>query len=561
MNKRLLQIAASFFLVVLLLPSAAMAAPGMGAEHTVRIGLAYDGGSVDALAAANLENSVGSGYAFGYFDTSANFCQVGTTAQSQLSMLKTQNLYLSGKTYTTTPTTSAVGCYHIQLPEEYADFAAAQLAASQQTNGFPAWIDGVYRVRVGAYTDKQAALDGQTQLALTDSTVVGTSSDAVSVVQTGTTQILFQFDGGGLGYHFAVQPNPQDAAGAVTWFKGWKYYGAFEYIRNGSGGNMTVINWVPMEQYVKGVVPYEIGASRPMEAMKAQAVCNRTYAAVQYNKHKHASKGFDLCNTTDCQVYHGAGSSTSYPTTDSNRACEETAGIYAWYDGNYAETYYYSSNGGASETVSNVWSGNGLAYLVGKADPYEALVEKEIPKYRWSYTLTSAELTAILNQRGYTGTVTEFYVSKFTDVGNVYSITFGCDNGKSYTFSKEKARTILGLARSSMRYTVSGSSGSGGGSYYANGGTTLSTLNGLYAIGGDGTVSQIPDGAYAITSSGTGALSASGATSSGVWTVTGSGWGHNVGMSQWGAISMARQGYTYEQILSFYYSGITLGAY
>lgn len=536
-----------------------MAAPGMGADHTVRIGLAYDGGSVDALAAANLENSAGCGYAFGYFDASANFCSVGTTTQSQISMLKAQNLYLSGKAYTATPTASAVGCYHIQLPAEYADFTAAALAASTQPNAFPAWIDGVYRVRVGAYTDKQAALDQQTQLALLDSTVVGTSGNAVSVVQTGCTQILFQFDGGGLGDHFAVQPNPQDPAAAVTWFKGWKYYGAFEYIRNGNDGNMTVINWVPMEQYVKGVVPYEIGASRPVEAMKAQAVCNRTYAAVQYNKHKHASKGFDLCNTTDCQVYHGAGSSASHPTAESNRACEETAGIYAWYNGDYAETYYYSSNGGASETVSNVWSGNGLTYLMGKADPYEGYLENEIPKYHWSYTLTSADLTSILNQRGYAGTVKEFYVSKFTDVGNVYSITFGCDNGKSYTFAKEKARTILGLARSSMRYTVSNGSG-GGGNFYANAGTTLSTLSGLYAIGGDAAVSQIPNGAYAITSSGTEVLSASGSAESGVWTVTGSGWGHNVGMSQWGAISMARQGYTYQQILSFYYSGITLGA-
>ena len=559
MKKKWIAWAATLTLLFGLLSLHAAAVPGLGEEHMLRVGLAFDGGSVSALAAANLENSVDSGYCFGYFDDNAVFHPLGSTTKTQISMLKTQNLYLSGGTYSTSGSgSSVVGCYHIRLPGEYASFEDAQAAAGQFSGGFPAWVDGVFQARVGAYPTKEDAVAAQTSLGLSEGSVVGTSSAAVSVVVTGTTQILFQFDGGGQGLNLAVQPGLENPDSAVTWFKGWKYYGAFEYIRNGSGGNITVVNWIPMEQYVKGVVPYEIGGSRPLEAMKAQAVCNRTYAALQYMTHKHGNKGFDLCNTTDCQVYHGAGSSTSKPTAQSDLACEETANIYAWYNGSYAQTYYYSSNGGATEQASNVWNED-LPYLIGQADPYEAYVADQIPQYRWSYTYTSAELSSILNQKGYAGTVTDFYVSKFTAAGNVYSITFVCSNGKSYTFSKERARTILGMSRSSMHFTVTG--GSGESSVYINSGSKVSGVGGLYAIDGNGGTATLPEGAYVITSEGTSVLTASSSGGNGTWTVSGSGWGHNVGMSQWGAISMGLQGYSYEEILAFYYPGVNLGTY
>ena len=88
----------------------------------------------------------------------------------------------------------------------------------------------------------------------------------------------------------------------------------------------------------------------------------------------------------------------------------------------------------------------------------------------------------------------------------------------------------------------------------------LSSLTGTYAVNGSGSTGALTDGSvYAI--GGDGAVSQvkpSATTSSGstVFTITGSGWGHNVGMSQWGAYAMAQQGYTYRDILSFYYTGI-----
>ncbi len=97
----------------------------------------------------------------------------------------------------------------------------------------------------------------------------------------------------------------------------------------------------------------------------------------------------------------------------------------------------------------------------------------------------------------------------------------------------------------------------------AGAGANVPTLDGLYALGGDGTVSALPTESYIITADGVKPLEpmegvpagGSGETS---YTFTGTGWGHNVGMSQWGAYAMAERGFTYQDILKFYYTDITV---
>ena len=520
-------------------------------EKMVRVGLYFDSTS---LASANLENSVGTGYRFGYYDTNDNFVQLGNTSVTQISMLKTQNQYLtSSSTYSTTSSGSSdtiIGCYHIQFPESYASFDAAKTAASGVSGGFPAWISGTYYVRVGAYATKEDATSAQTALAVPNTTIVGTSCYGISITQTKTATILFQFDSGGNNI-FAVNPGQDNSQKTTTWFKGYKYYGNFLYERI-DGGNLTVVNYLPMDDYVKGILPYEMSASWPIEALKAQAVCARSYT-VSATGSKHAADHFDICNTTCCQVYRGTNSAT----TNSDKAVDDTAGIYARYNGAIAQTYYYSSNGGASEDVGNVWSGS-VPYLKGVKDPYEASIAKSISNYYWTVTYTCDQLTAKLKAKGYgCGNITNLSVSKFTDMGNVYAITFTDDAGKTYSFSKEKARTTLGLA--SMRFNIAASGGSSSSYYVDESGDSLSSLDGAYAIDGSGQVSQITDGtsAYAITSSGTGLLTTQ-SSGGGSFVISGSGNGHNVGLSQWGAYAMAKQGCTYDQILKFYYTGIDL---
>ena len=335
----------------------------------VRVGLFYGG---NALSGANLANDVGSGYRFGYFDGDLTFQLLGYTSETTVSMVKTQNVYYgsnvdwSGSGYYDSKTSDiAVGCYHLQLPQTYATFEEASAAAAQYSDGFPAWIDGTYYVRVGSFLDSTSAQAAQASLGLTGATVAGTSGAGISVVKTGTNTVLFQFDSTS-GLYLAVKPGRDDTVKAETYFRGYSYFGAFEYRRN--GGDITVVNVLSMDDYLQGVIVQEMSPSWPLEALKAQTVCARSYAYGKLQAGKHQSQGFDLCNTTDCQAYVGIATASD----NSRRAVEETSGVYLWYNGRVADqTVYSSHNGGASESAVNVW-GRDYPYLIGKIDPYEA---------------------------------------------------------------------------------------------------------------------------------------------------------------------------------------------
>ena len=373
---------------------------------------------------------------------------------------------------------------------------------------------------------------------------VTASGSSAAVTDTDTGKVLYTFDGSG-GRYLGIQPDGGEEK-AQTLFQDCRWYGGFEF-RPGAGGRLDVINVVDIDGYVKGVLPYEMSADWPLEALKAQAVCARTYALWQ-TRHD----GFDVCNTTDCQVYRGTNAASGL----SDRAVEETAGIAAMYGGKYAETYYCSANGGASESSENVWS-NPQPYLVGKEDPYEALTR--IPDYEYTIQYTWTELSALLREKGYAvGTVTSAYVSRTTPAGNVAEITIRGSSGKTVTLNKQDCRWTLGTK--SMRFTITG--GGGAGSWSVNdGASSLSTLSGVYAVTGAGVTTALPgEEVYAVTSSGTRELGQpAGASGSGTGiTITGTGWGHGVGMSQYGAKAMAEQGHTYEDILHFYFTGITL---
>ena len=192
------------------------------------------------------------------------------------------------------------------------------------------------------------------------------SDRCVTVVATGTVHILFQFDCGekrSLG----VMPMAEEGEKPTTWFKGYRYYGGFQYQRI-DGKDLNVVNFLSMDDYIKGVIPYEMNAAWPLEALKAQATAARTYTAAHLNH--HSSSGFDLCCEVDCQTYRGVNASDEV----SDRAVDETSGVYMTYEGEYVNAFYFSSDGGATEDCENVF-GAKLPYLKGKADPYEAYVD------------------------------------------------------------------------------------------------------------------------------------------------------------------------------------------
>ncbi len=514
----------------------------------VSVGLYY--GS-SALPTANLENHQNQGYSFGFYDANDYFVTIGSTTHTQISVLKTQNIYLKDRLYYDSDPgneDAIIGCYHLQLSESYNSFTDAQSVAKQIPDAFPAWIDGDYFVRIGAYEDRTAAENAQSQLDQ-ETAIVGTSSKGLIITKTKTAEILLQFDGNG-NKMLAISPGLDKNPKPITWFKGYRYYGTFLYDR-GSTGNITVCNYLPIDDYLKGVLPYEMSPSWPLEALKAQAICARTYTVASCTS-KHKSEPFDLCNSTCCQVYRGL----NLASEQTNRAVDETSGVYAWYHDKLIETYYYSCNGGASESVNNVWSSTAnMPYLASVVDPYEATVANKISGYYWTKNFTKSDLTNRLRNRGYDcGTIVDLRVLEYTEAGNVFSIAFEDDKGNTYPFTRERARTVLNL--DSMRFHID--NGSDNQYYIDNGNDTISDISETYIIGEDGEVVSITQGdVYTITASETERLTKNAGTK-GIFTVTGSGKGHHVGMSQWGAYAMDQQGFTYDEILKFYFTGIDL---
>jgi stage II sporulation protein D len=294
-----------------------------------------------------------------------------------------------------------------------------------------------------------------------------------------------------------------------------------------------------------------MSASWPIEALKAQAVCARTYVLAS---HKHT--GFDVCATDCCQVYQGLGRAND----NSDAAVDQTAGQYMTYNGELCIAYYSSCDGGATENSENVWN-EAVPYLRGVVDPYEANIADTVSGYRWTVTYTPSEITTRLRNKGYSvGTIVSMTVSQYTDMGNVYKVTLVDSNGVKWNFTKgDSIRSALGV--SSIRFTINGDTPD---TYYINGssGTITGSLETSYAVGSSGVAGIIGHSdIYAITGTGDAVEPDDQAHStSDNFVLSGTGKGHNVGMSQWGAYSMAKYyNMTYDQILHFYYTGVTIG--
>jgi stage II sporulation protein D len=164
------------------------------------------------------------------------------------------------------------------------------------------------------------------------------------------------------------------------------YRGALETAPTDSdAGSLNVVNAVPVDQYVKGVVPNESPTSWPQAALRAQAVAARSYAlSVQVS-----GNGFDLYDDTSSQVYEGLGSETEA----SNEAADATRGQVVMYGGKIAETFFSACSGGHTESVQNVFFGPPVPYLVGVPDPYDGAC----PLHSWKLEFSGPEISSKLS--------------------------------------------------------------------------------------------------------------------------------------------------------------------
>ena len=234
----------------------------------VRVGLAFGSTALDAV---HLQIQTGSGFAFGYYDSDRVFRSVGSTAESAVTVVADTNVTVGDSTF---------GAYHVQLDDTYPSFDAAQ-AAANSCGGYPVYYNGSYRVRIGSYQSADGAPASQ-------GTVVSGGARSVLVVKAGTDQILFGFD---CGSTYSLSLAPQSGSGAAitqvaeckdrSGTRSCTYYGDFQFTRLNTQEpqKLTLVNFVGLEPYVKGVTPYEMSSSWPHEALKAQAVCVRSYIA------------------------------------------------------------------------------------------------------------------------------------------------------------------------------------------------------------------------------------------------------------------------------------------
>lgn len=343
------------------------------------------------------------------------------------------------------------------------------------------------------------------------------------------------------------------------------YRGEIE-ARRFSTSDMTVINELPIQEYLYGVVPKEIGGNSPIEALKAQAIIARTYAMKNYNKRK--MWGFNLTNTTDDQAYGGY----NWEKTNSNGAVDETEGLYATYNGELIGGYYFSTSGGYTESSANVWGGE-VDYLEAVPDPYEP---QNLSKTTWSVTYSAEEIEEILNKKGVNiGKVLDVVVNDFSDVGRVLELEIvGTED--SYIATKAQARTLLNL--NSQWFTVNDDEPEipdydyydiidKRDEYKDNEEDEEQEKNDiddeeikpllakiLNAIEEKTFLTFNNDEVKIDTKYTANKNKKSVAT----FEIKGRGFGHSVGMSQNGAIGMANNNFTYEEIIKWYYRGVEI---
>lgn len=325
-----------------------------------------------------------------------------------------------------------------------------------------------------------------------------------SVIPTGHAAL-----GGGDAVALRVAPLDPSVPLEVN---GKAYRGALEFHAEGAG--FICVNVLPLEEYLRGVVPLEMGRHNEtrLEALKAQAVAARTYAVRRALA--RTGEPFDVHASVQDQVYGGADA--EYPVSD--RAIRETAGLLLVYGDSLAQTYYHSTCGGKTASLHEMWGGTPIPYLVSSPDTDDAGQPWcRASRYMdWTQTWTVQDFSAIarrnLASAGVRGAPSFRVVTGF-DVRGRY------DDGRIKQLDLKTDQGIIPLRGDKTRWALKPAPGTG----------------------------RILESARFDIEIRTGRVIAHG-----------SGFGHGIGMCQMGALGRAAAGQSYAQILQAYYPGTAL---
>lgn len=306
--------------------------------------------------------------------------------------------------------------------------------------------------------------------------------------------------------------------GALLSFNGRRYRG--EFLVYAAARGVVVVNRVAVEDYLRGVVPLEIGERTPAEraAVEAQAVAARSYA---YTHLGGRGARYDMLSTVEDQVYGGV--EAERPLTDV--AVAATSGLVLRYGGRIASAPYHSTCGGSTAEPGEIWNGESRAsYLrrvsdrIPGTDRYYCDLS---PRFTWTREMSGDAVTKALDRylrgrggnKGSVGRVRNVHVESRTPSGRVGVLVIDTDEG---------AQRLRG---NEIRYALRGT-----------GGDILNSTYFSVETGGEG-----ESGGIARV------------------TIRGGGYGHGVGMCQWGAIGRARAGQDVRAILRTYYPGTSVG--
>lgn len=330
--------------------------------------------------------------------------------------------------------------------------------------------------------------------------VVNTGGQATSLKVDGGKTVIISQNGTSL-----VQGGDLNLVSLVTGSQSTSYRGNFEFrVQN---GGITVINELPLEEYLYGVLPREMPAFWPIEAQKAQAVTARSYAIAQLGTYR--AYGFDLLNTQLSQVYGGYAG--EHP--NASRAVDETRGQVVTLKGKVINAFFHSSSGGYTENSEDVWV-QPLEYIRAKPDPYD----RNDKHYNWEVIYNQEQLISqLVKRKNYYSTNSEpdKVFSRVDDINVLEKTSSGL---------RIKKISITGLDALGQHLHVEISNADAVR-------TTLGLKSSLFEMKkeiNDGTLLKV--------------------------TIKGSGYGHGLGMPQYGALGMANQGYNYQDILKYYYN-------
>ena len=430
-------------------------------------------------------------------------------------------------------------------------------------------LSGASAFNIGITSGNLAMTDAEGRLAnLGDSANISVSNGSVNI----------------LGHSFFM-PVRISGTGLLK-FNGKTYRGTFLITQRGG-----LLNVVDLENYLCGVLPAEVGASWHSQALRAQAITARTYVLRQ--SLSRADRGYDVVDTDADQVYKGAG----VETAKTNKAVSSTSGAVLTYGNELAQTYFHSDSGGHTANIKDVW-GRDVPYLTGVPE----IVNYKSPVAVWNAKFSNEKIRGVVRKVSGSdvGNIKEIQVSDVDEGGRAIDMTFIGTNG-TQTIKASQFRLNLDprTLKSTMftpsggAYNASNKDSTGGGlvgvhknsdtasnlTFEEEQGIAQMSANGIftttelidmltntdkkknyYKIGLDRSAQQKKSQTKTITNvtAQPPKLNKYGYSiekSGNEFVFYGRGWGHGVGMCQWGAMAMAEQGYTAEQILTHYYPG------